>query len=89
MQSSRQALSAGFKEAKSSGEVSEKRRRRLSANEAAYYLGISVSKTNKYRTYGGGPKYYKLGHRVVYDIADLDAWVSERARTNTSQNCAA
>ena len=72
MQTSRQALSAGFKEAKSSGEVSEKRRRRLNVNEAADYLGISVSKLNKLRTYGGGTRYYKLGHRVVYDIADLD-----------------
>jgi hypothetical protein len=63
--------------------------RRVNVKEAAGHIGLSVSKLNKLRTYGGGPKYYKLDHRVVYDIADLDAWVAERSRTNTSQNYAA
>jgi len=63
-------------------------KRRLSPKEAAAYLGISKSKCDKLRTYGGGPRYFKLDHRVVYDIADLDAWVAARARANTSQNAA-
>ena len=64
-------------------------KRRLSPKEAAEYLGISKSKCDKLRTYGGGPRYFKLDHRVVYDVADLDKWVAERARSNTSQNYAA
>ena len=48
------------------------------SKEAAEYLGISKSKCDKLRTYGGGPRYYKIDHRVVYDVCDLDAWVSER-----------
>ena len=62
--------------------------RRLNVKDAAAYVGISVSKMNKLRTYGGGCRYFKLDHRVVYDVADLDAWVAARARTNTSQNAA-
>ena len=27
---------------------------------------------NKLRTYGGGPRYFKLDHCVVYEISDLD-----------------
>jgi len=64
-------------------------KRRLSTKEAAEYLGISKSKLDKLRTYGGGCRYFKLDHRVVYDVADLDAWVAERVRTSTSQNSAA
>ena len=46
------------------------------------HVGLSVTKMNKLRGTGGGPKYYKLsglgggGGRVVYDVADLDAWVA-------------
>jgi predicted DNA-binding transcriptional regulator AlpA len=63
--------------------------RKVDTKEAATLLGISTSKLTKLRTYGGGPRYFKLDHRVVYDVADLDAWVAERARNNTSQNYAA
>ena len=64
-------------------------KRRLSPKEAAAYIGSSKSKMDKWRCYGGGPKYYKLDHRVVYDTADLDKFLADRARANTSQNHAA
>lgn len=69
--------------------LSEQLPRRVPVQEAARYVGLSVSKMNKLRSAGGGPKYYKLDHRVVYDVADLDAWVAARSRMNTSQNHAA
>jgi predicted DNA-binding transcriptional regulator AlpA len=52
---------------------------------AAKHLGIGVGTLNKLRTYGGGPRYAKLGHTVVYDPADLDAWVTERKVHTTSE----
>lgn len=61
-------------------------RRRVNTVEAARYVGLSVSQVNKLRHYGRGPKYYRLGVRVVYDLADLDAWVASCAQINTSQN---
>jgi hypothetical protein len=63
--------------------------RRINVREAAAYIGSSKSKMDKWRCYGGGPKYYRLDHKIVYDVVDLDAFLAERARTNTSQNVAA
>ena len=58
---------------------------RLSAPEAARYCGISPSTMAKLRVRGGSPIYAKIGRRVVYDTADLDAWISAHRRANTSQ----
>ena len=63
--------------------------RRLNSREAAKYLGISYSKLTKLRTYGGGPRYIKLDHSVLYDVAELNKFLAERVRANTSQNYAA
>jgi excisionase family DNA binding protein len=57
---------------------------RMCVEEAARYVGLGVSKLNKLRTYGGGPAYAKLGRRVVYDAADLDAWLAENKRSSTA-----
>lgn len=37
---------------------------------------------------GGGPAYIKLGKRVVYDTADLDAWLARHRRQSTSEAAA-
>lgn len=51
--------------------------RRLSEREAARYLGpLSVRTLQDWRNRGAGPAYTKLGKRVAYDIADLDAFLS-------------
>jgi len=59
--------------------------RKLSVQEAARFLGLSVSTLNKMRLNGTGPRYLKLGRRVLYDLRDLDAWVAERRRNHTSE----
>jgi predicted DNA-binding transcriptional regulator AlpA len=58
--------------------------RKVSAPEAAQYLGISASTLSKLRVFGGGPKFHKLGRRVVYDTRDLDGWFEARQRSSTS-----
>jgi hypothetical protein len=58
--------------------------RKLRPSEAAAYTGLSSSTLAKYRVFGGGPPFYKLGRRVVYDVRDLDSWVAERRRVSTS-----
>ena len=60
--------------------------RNISAPEAAQYLGISASTLSKLRVFGGGPKFHKLGRRVVYAVDDLDAWFRERQRSSTSDS---
>ena len=59
--------------------------KQLSVREAAELLGVSVSHLNKKRVYGGGPAYRKLDARVVYDPADLAAYLDARRVTSTSQ----
>jgi len=52
--------------------------------EAAKFLGLSGRTLEKHRTYGTGPRYSKLGGRVVYRITDLQSWASIGARASTS-----
>lgn len=59
---------------------------RLNVDGAATYTGLSVSTLNKLRVFGGGPLFLKLGRRVIYDVADLDAWLAARRRRSTSDN---
>lgn len=48
---------------------------RLKGPEAAKYLGFSHSTLEKMRHEGRGPRYVKLGGRVFYRRADLDAYI--------------
>lgn len=49
--------------------------RLLSERETATYLGpVSVRTLQDWRVRGTGPAYTKLGRRVAYDVADLDAF---------------
>ena len=53
--------------------------RRLSEREAAEYLGpVSVRTLQDWRTKGAGPAYSRLGRRIAYDIADLDAFLYQQ-----------
>ncbi len=59
---------------------------KLRAPEAARYLRIAVSTLAKLRCYGGGPRFAKAGPRlVIYDRADLDAWLASRLCNSTSE----
>jgi predicted DNA-binding transcriptional regulator AlpA len=59
---------------------------RMTVDEASAYIGLSVSTLNKLRVFGGGPVFLKLGRRVAYNIADLDAWLDSKRRASTSDN---
>ena len=58
--------------------------RYLRTAEAARYLSLSPRTLEKHRTYGTGPAYRKIGGRVVYVLADLNAWADVGTRTSTS-----
>ena len=49
--------------------------RYLRTPEAARFVGLSIRTLEKHRIYGTGPRYSKLGGRVVYRVEDLQAWV--------------
>ncbi len=57
------------------------------AVEAARRVGLSTSTLAKMRMRGDGPRYSKSGPRiVVYNVEDLDNWLSERRRSSTSES---
>jgi predicted DNA-binding transcriptional regulator AlpA len=58
--------------------------RYLRTPEAARFVGLSIRTLEKHRTYGTGPRYSKLGGRVVYRIEDLQAWVELGSKASTS-----
>jgi predicted DNA-binding transcriptional regulator AlpA len=61
---------------------------RLNVDEAAEYTGLAKSTLNKYRGSGVGPRFIRPGgaRRVVYDTADLDAWLQASRYQSTSQS---
>jgi hypothetical protein len=57
---------------------------RLKAKDAAIYMGVASATLAKYRCQGGGPCFYKIGRRVLYDARDLDAYMAAHRRHSTS-----
>ncbi|REJ79722.1 MAG: helix-turn-helix domain-containing protein [Acidobacteria bacterium] len=51
---------------------------------AASYLGLSPATLETMRSRGGGPRFSKLGRRVVYRREELDRWLEERSQRSTS-----
>ena len=58
--------------------------RYLRTPEAARIVGLSIRTLEKHRIYGTGPRYSKLGGRVVYRLEDLQDWVESGAKASTS-----
>ena len=58
--------------------------RYLTNDEAADYLRLSPRTLEKQCVIGGGPKFRKFGRRVMYAVADLDAWAADRSFETTS-----
>lgn len=58
----------------------------LRTPQAAEFLGVSPATLAKWRVFGGGPRYKKLGRVVVYDPTELREWLEARSRRSTSSN---
>jgi predicted DNA-binding transcriptional regulator AlpA len=54
-------------------------------HDAARRLLLSPRTLERLRVSGTGPRYCKLGKRVAYREADLEAWVSARVVGSTSE----
>lgn len=54
------------------------KQRRLNTPDAAEYLGVKRGTMEVWRSLGKGPRYIKLGTRVVYEISDLDSFAASR-----------
>ena len=56
----------------------------IPTSQAATKLGLSRRTLEKYRVTGDGPVFHKFGRRVLYRLADLEAWAESRRRVSTS-----
>lgn len=50
----------------------------VDTNGAAPILGVAVSTLNTWRSRGTGPKFHRIGGRIRYFKADLQAWLTEQ-----------
>ena len=48
----------------------------LNTVEAALFLGLSSGTLEVWRCLGRGPKYSKLGSRVLYEKSDLESFIA-------------
>lgn len=49
----------------------------LDTADAAIYVGLSVPTLKKYRLDGTGPRFAKIGTKVIYRPRDLEAWLDK------------
>ena len=54
---------------------------KLNTHEAAAYLGLKPNTLEVWRCKHRGPRYAKLGSRILYDQDELDAFFSARSVT--------
>ena len=48
----------------------------LRIDEAAEYLGVNVQTLRLWKRTGRGPRYVKIARRLVYPIAEIEAWIA-------------
>lgn len=56
----------------------------LTTSEAAAYLGLAISTLNKWRCFGEGPQFIKLGRAVRYRQDALKCYVEISTRNSTN-----
>jgi len=56
---------------------------------AARMVGLAAGTLENLRISGGGPRFIKHGNKVVYDPADIRAWLDARKYSSTSELAAA
>ena len=79
------SLSTKFASSFDPSEHGKQPSRLMSVPEAAAYMGISQSWLQKTRVHGGGPVATVIGRRVLYELADLRAWLATRKQASTRQ----
>ena len=61
----------------------------LNEKEVADWLGVTPGFLSKARVAGTGPVFHRIGRRIGYAQADVEAWLSARHVQSTSQKVAA
>lgn len=66
-------------------QLSHQNAERMSNSEAAEYLGLKAATLNKWRVFGDGPPFIKVGRLIQYRKVDLDAYLNGRLMRSTSE----
>ena len=53
--------------------------KKFNTDEAAEFLGVKPNTLEVWRTKKKGPKYSKIGSRVLYDVNDLETYFTSRS----------
>jgi hypothetical protein len=61
-----------------------KQRRLFNPEEASDYLRVARQTLARWRCYGFGPHFVRVGGRIFYDPADLDAFIAANKFHSTS-----
>lgn len=56
----------------------------LQPDAVSELLNVHPSTLAKWRVTGDGPKFVKIGSKVAYRPADIEAWLDSRATSSTS-----
>jgi predicted DNA-binding transcriptional regulator AlpA len=56
----------------------------LTVEESAGILRVSPHTLDKWRTYGGGPRYTRVGRRIRYRSSDIARFIDSRMQVSTS-----
>jgi len=56
----------------------------LTENSLAELIGIKAPTLRKWRWEGKGPKFIKMGHRVMYAMDDVTSYINAQRRNSTS-----
>lgn len=57
----------------------------LSCRDAAAFLGLAPATLDNWRSLGRGPKFVKLGARVLYDRVELERFKTANTRQSTAR----
>ncbi len=60
--------------------------RLLLPEETAAQMRLSIGTLAKWRVLGRGPRFRKLGRRVVYATSDIREWLESAGRRSTSEH---
>ena len=58
----------------------------LSTHAAADRTGLARQTLAKLRSIGGGPPFLKLGAKVFYPLAELEAWIGQHPLQTSTAN---
>lgn len=60
----------------------------LTPKEVAVRLRTNVGTLSNWRMQGAGPRFIKLGRKVLYPVAEIEAFERQALRSNTAQGAA-